>query len=111
MRETDSQTPRHKHDKRQEAEKWTEVDQGDGERSEQIGQSVTSRRKVQTWGGGRDSGLGGKVAPTEPPPPYPHTAHPPPLPSLTPSSEAKRWGAARQMVAAGAWEGARVEGM
>lgn len=39
------------------------------------------------------------MAATEPPPPYPHRS-PPQLPSplLAPSSEAKRWGTARQMV-------------
>lgn len=31
------------------------------------------------------------MAPTEPPPPHPHAARPPPLPALAPSSEAKRW--------------------
>lgn len=51
------------------------------ERSEQIAQSVASRRKVQTWGGGRDSGLGGRWRPPSlPHPSLPHAARPPTRP-------------------------------
>ena len=68
---------------------------------------------MQTWGGGRDSGLGGKVAPTEPPPPCLHHRPPPqpPSPQLAPSSEAKRWGGSLGGMPVGeqlvgrAWEG------
>lgn len=97
-----SRTPGHKTtDGKKRVDGQRRTKEMDRERSEQIGQSVGIKEKVQTWGGGRDSGLGDKVALTEPPPPYPHRrpAPPPPSPQLAPSSEAKRWGgAARQMV-------------
>lgn len=77
------------------------------ERSEQIAQSVASRRKVQTWGGGRDSGLGGRWRPPSlPHPSLPHAARPPTPPRRPPHLRHKG-GAARRMVAAGAWAGAR----
>lgn len=51
----DSQTSRHRKTGG-ERQRWTEADQGDGEKSEQIGQSVGIGRKVQTWGGGETQG-------------------------------------------------------
>lgn len=90
-----SRTPGHKTtDGKKRVDGQRRTKEMDRERSEQIGQSVGIKEKVQTWGGGRDSGLGDKVALTEPPPPYPHRrpAPPPPSPQLAPSSEAKRWG-------------------
>lgn len=75
---------------------------------------LASRRKVQTWGGGRDSGLGGRVAPSEPL--LPQSYHSPvstsPLhPMLAPLSEAKRWGAVKQIMGSRAWGGSSVECM
>ena len=77
-REPDTRT---QEDRRQETGRWTEADQGDEREVNKSDSQLTSRRKVQTWGGGRDSGLGGKVAPTEPPPPCPHHRPPPQPPS------------------------------
>lgn len=103
-----SRTPGHKTtDGKKRVDGQRRTKEMDRERSEQIGQSVGIKEKVQTWGGGRDSGLGDKVALTEPPPPYPHRrpAPPPPSPQLAPSSEAKRWGGQR-----GRWWAARSWG-
>lgn len=68
-----------------------------------------SRRKVQTWGGGRDSGLGGRVMPTEPPSPNPTATRPPPpllLPRWPPYLRQKGGGQQGRWWAAGHGEGA-----
>lgn len=48
-----------------------------------------------------------QVAPAEPPPPIPSPRSPPPHPPRRPPHLRHKGGAARRMVAAGAWAGAR----
>lgn len=104
-------------DTKTQRDRWQETDRGgarDGEKEVNKSDSqLALRRKVQTWGGGRDSGLGGRAAHTEPPPPHPHRS-PPHLPSPDPRwppyLRRKGWGAARRMggsTAMGRGEGAR----
>lgn len=70
QRQTDSKIPK---DRRTEAERWTEADQGDGERDEQIRQSVGVEEKGSDMGRGerfrvRRQGGAPRASPTPSPP-------------------------------------------